>query len=181
MLTRAFELGAVQAGDGRTVTGLAVPYDTPTTIGGVFTERFAVGAFEGTDPAGVRVLVGHDAAGLPVAKVASMTHEARGLVVDFRMASTRAADEVLALAADGIPVGLSVGFRPLVDRWNRTMTDVTRGISGSIVVMARSVGVLVVDDSATRRVVVRRDPRAGAASRPAALARRRLPRRSARA
>ena len=36
------------------------------------------------------------------------------------------ADEVLALARDGVPLGLSVGFSPISDRWSKDRRRVTR-------------------------------------------------------
>lgn len=113
--------------DGRTLVGLVVPYDTDTKIGR-YSERFTRGAFSDAEPAAVPLLAAHAHEALPIGRTVSLTEEARGLVGEFHVAETPKGDEVLALARAGVPLGLSVGFRPRAggDHWNRDRTHVTR-------------------------------------------------------
>lgn len=111
--------------DGRTLVGIVVPYDTETRIGN-YLERFAPGAFDGTDPGTVPLLTSHEHAALPIGRTLTLSEETRGLIAEFHLAETPKGDEVLALARAGVPLGLSVGFRPQVDQWNGDRSKVTR-------------------------------------------------------
>lgn len=111
--------------DGRTLVGVVVPYNTDTRIGR-YTERFAPGAFTGTLADQVPLLAAHEHASLPIGRTIDLVEEARGLVGTFHVAETPKGEEVLALARAGVPLGLSVGFRPDQDRWNNDRTKVVR-------------------------------------------------------
>lgn len=111
--------------DGRTLTGLVVPYGTDTRIGR-YVERFAAGAFADADAEAVPLLAAHAHADLPIGRTISLVEEARGLVGTFLVADSVKGQEVLALARDGVPLGLSVGFVPTEDRWNKDKTQVVR-------------------------------------------------------
>jgi HK97 family phage prohead protease len=115
----------IREAEGRTLYGLVVPYETETRVGS-YLEQFAPGAFDGTDPDTVPLLAAHEHAGLPIGRTLALTDEATGLLGEFRISDTATGNEVLALARDGVPLGLSVGFRPDVDRWNPDRTQVTR-------------------------------------------------------
>jgi phage head maturation protease len=101
--------------DQRTLVGVAVPYDVEARIGPRLVETFARGAFEGTDPAEVVLTVPHprDNAQLPIGRTLALRDEPDGLHGEWYVPATRDGDEVLALAAAGVPLGLSVGFIPL--------------------------------------------------------------------
>lgn len=109
-------------GDGRTVVGLAVPYDTPTVIrenGVVYDEVFRHGAFAQTieqRAERVKFLLNHNRQALPLGRALSLREDAAGLVGEFRVSATRAGDEALELIRDGALDGLSVGFVPVKDR-----------------------------------------------------------------
>ncbi len=111
--------------DGRTLVGVVVPYGTETRIGR-YRERFAPGAFAGTDAEAVPLLAAHAHADLPIGRTISLVEEERGLVGTFLVADSVKGQEVLALARDGVPLGLSVGFVPTEDRWNADRTHVVR-------------------------------------------------------
>lgn len=121
-VTSALEL---RDADQRTLAGVVVPYDSPTKVAG-YTESFQRGAFADTDPAAVPLLVSHRHADLPVGRTVSLTDEPGGLQGEWVLSETRDADEVLALARDGVALGLSVGFSPIEDRWSRDRRRVTR-------------------------------------------------------
>lgn len=111
--------------DGRTLVGVVVPYNTDTRIGS-YLERFAPGAFADTTADTVPLLAAHAHADLPIGRTISLDEEPRGLVGTFHVADTPKGEEVLALARAGVPLGLSVGFRPTRDQWNADRSRVTR-------------------------------------------------------
>jgi HK97 family phage prohead protease len=127
MERRAYGTGALEVRDAeqRIIAGPLIPYDTPTRIGG-YTESFARNAFDGADPAEVPLLVSHQHAGLPIGRTLTLTDEPSALMGEWQLSETRDADEVLALARDQVPLGLSVGFAPLEDRWNSDRSRVVR-------------------------------------------------------
>ena len=111
--------------DGRTLVGTVTPYLTETRIGS-YVESFARGAFADLDSANVPLLVAHRRAELPIGHATSLRDEAERLAGEFTLSETRDADEVLALARDGVPLGLCVGFVPAVDRWTADRRKVVR-------------------------------------------------------
>jgi HK97 family phage prohead protease len=123
-------------GDGRTVYGLAVPYDTPTSIrerAGAYDEVFRMGAFSETiRERGDRVkfLLNHDRQVLPLGKAVSLREDPAGLVGEFRVSATSAGDEALELIRDGVLDALSIGFAP--------MPDGSRGTPGRDAVVERT-------------------------------------------
>jgi HK97 family phage prohead protease len=121
-------------GDGRTVYGLAVPYDAPTEVrdaGRIYRERFDVRSFL---PHGdhVPLFANHahrsDPAALPIGRALTLRNDARGLVGEFRVSETLAGDEALALIRDGALDAFSVGFIPdmAADEWSATRDAVVR-------------------------------------------------------
>jgi len=120
-------------GDGRTVYGLAVPFDSPTPIRdgqGDYTEIFRHGSFTKTINDGVgriKFLVNHDRTGrLPLGRAVSLVEDPSGLVGEFRVSNTRQGDEVLELIRDGALDAFSIGFRPIRDAWNSDRSLVER-------------------------------------------------------
>ena len=126
-MTEIRTISGLELRDGRVLVGVVVPYDVDTRIGR-YTERFTRGAFSDADPDLVPLLAAHDHGALPIGRTVELTEEARGLIGTFHVAETPKGEEVLALARDGVPLGLSVGFRPRPggDRWNPGRTHVTR-------------------------------------------------------
>ncbi len=126
LLYRSQTLADVEVrADGRTLVGTVVPYDTETRIGS-YVESFTRGAFTGTDPATVQLLVAHRHASLPIGHAVELNDDDARLAGRFTLSETRDADEVLALARDGVPLGLSVGFVPGEDRWTPDRRKVVR-------------------------------------------------------
>lgn len=102
--------------DGRTISGIAVPYDNATVIaerGRVFEERFAPGAFDDSIAkrgSRIPVLLMHDDRALPVGRPVGFRSTPDGLVMDARISDTTDGNDALTLVRDGVLSGLSVGF-----------------------------------------------------------------------
>ena len=109
----------------RIISGVVVPYDSETKVSG-YREMFARGAFADQDPSTVPLLISHRHADLPIGRTLSLEEGTIGLSGEWQLSETRDADEVLALASDGVPLGLSVGFVPIEDRWSKDRRRVTR-------------------------------------------------------
>jgi HK97 family phage prohead protease len=106
-------------GDGRTVYGLAVPFDSPTPIrdrSGNYDEVFRMGAFTDTiRERGDRVkfLANHDRQTMPLGKAIMLREDPAGLIGEFRVSATPAGDAALELIRDGVLDALSIGFAPI--------------------------------------------------------------------
>lgn len=109
-------------GDGRTVVGIAVPFDTPTKIrtpGGSFVESFVRGAFTRTIAERgdrVKFMAQHDHQALPLGRAQLLREDSAGLYGEFKVSKTAAGDEALELIRDGALDALSVGFKPITER-----------------------------------------------------------------
>lgn len=119
--------------DGRTIYGLAVPFDVEARVtedNRTYREIFRKGAFRKTiaerGPARVKLLVQHNQQTLPIGRGTSLREDTRGLVGEFRVSNTRQGDEVIELIRDGVLDGFSIGFRSLRDRWDSSRTLVER-------------------------------------------------------
>ena len=124
MIRRAFGLTCIEIrAENRTLIGTVIPYGQQIRVGG-YVESFAKGAFA-TDTA-VPLLVAHRHADLPIGTSVQLVDEDTRLAGEFRLSETRDATEVLALAKDGVPLGLSVGFAPVTDRWSADRKSVVR-------------------------------------------------------
>ena len=108
--------------DGRTVHGVAVPWDTPARVNdgfGPYTEVFRKGAFERTIRERghkVKALANHDRRSLPLGRANLVREDAAGLYTELRVSKTRAGDEALELVRDGALDAFSVGFVPVKER-----------------------------------------------------------------
>lgn len=112
-------------GDGRTIYGLAVPFDTPTPVRdreGTYSESFQRGAFAQTINGGalrrVKLFVKHDRQAVPIGVAVELTEDAAGLIAGLRVSKTSAGDEIIELVRDGALDQLSVGFRPVHTMWS---------------------------------------------------------------
>src|SRR4029450_7731349 len=98
--------------------------------GRLVVETFEGGALQGTDPARVPLTATHprDAGTLPIGITVELEERADAAWGAWRVSKTALGDEVLALAADGVPLGLSVGFAevPGGSRWSADRARVTR-------------------------------------------------------
>jgi len=130
MFERAYtpDLEVRSGSDGRTVHGIAVPFDTPTTVNdgwGEYEESFRFGAFRKTlrekrKPDGtsaVKFLANHDRIGrLPLGRAQELKEDTAGLYGEFRVSKTPDGDAALELIRDGALDAFSVGFVPVKDR-----------------------------------------------------------------
>jgi HK97 family phage prohead protease len=116
METRQFEFRAQGEGDGRTLSGIVVPYDTRAEIaehGREFTERIAYGACRdavASGGAGLPVLWAHDRSQVPVAAVTQLEERREGLYLEARLMTHSLADAVREAVAEGAVRGASIGF-----------------------------------------------------------------------
>jgi HK97 family phage prohead protease len=116
MLYRSFapDLEVRSGGDGRTVHGIAVPYNAPQRINGELTEQFARGAFNHQLRAANRVRFARehvDLGGVLIGAAKTMRDDAAGLYVELRASKTPEGDATLELIKDGALPHLSVGYR----------------------------------------------------------------------
>lgn len=105
-------------GDGRTVAGIAAPFDQVTHAPG-FAEVIRRGAFARTiRERGQRVkfLALHDGESLPLGRATTLREDAAGLFAEFRVSRTTRGDEVLELIKDGALDALSIGFAAIEER-----------------------------------------------------------------
>jgi HK97 family phage prohead protease len=135
LLTRAYtaELHVREGGDGRTLVGPLLPYGVEARVldrGRLVVETFARGALAGVDPARVPLTARHprDSQELPIGVTVELRDEADALHGAWHVSDTALGNEVLALARDGVPLGLSVGFLevPGGSRWSPDRRRVTR-------------------------------------------------------
>ena len=132
--TRSFymPLEVRAGGDGRTVGGLVVPYNTPTEIremAGSYIETFRPGAFaKSISERGskVKLLAEHSRGSLPIGKAVNFRETGAGLHGEFYVSRTQAGDEALELVRDGALDSFSVGFEPLKDTWSADRASVER-------------------------------------------------------
>lgn len=124
-LTRNFApdlevLPRAKGGDGRTIVGIAVPYERPQSIPSEgIVEMFARGAFNHQLSEAHRVKVARehlDLGGSLIGRVSLLRDDATGLYSEMRVSSTPAGEETLELIRDGALEDLSIGFRKRQDR-----------------------------------------------------------------
>lgn len=96
---------AADDGDGRTLTGVAVPFDSETTIIPGYREKIARGAIDlGAAPS---LFYRHSE---PIGVITSMSEAAEGLVIEARISDTALGRDAATLARDGAIGSLSIGF-----------------------------------------------------------------------
>jgi HK97 family phage prohead protease len=120
-------------GDGRTLVGPVLPWGREAKVvdrGRLVTETFERGALAGTDPARVPLTATHprDAGTLPIGRTLAIEDRADAAWGEWLVSDTMLGNEVLALARDGVPLGLSIGFEevPGGSRWSADRQRVTR-------------------------------------------------------
>lgn len=96
--------------------GRPVVYETPTTINdicGSYIEIIKRGALDGADISDVRLLVGHDASRIPLArtpKTMTLTRDADGLTFEASLPDTEAGREAFKAVERGDIRGMSYAF-----------------------------------------------------------------------
>jgi HK97 family phage prohead protease len=120
-------------GDGRTLVGPLVPWGIEARVldrGRLVVEMFQRGALTGTDPSRVPLTATHprDAGTLPIGVTVELEERDDAAWGAWRVSRTALGDEVVELARDGVPLGLSVGFAELPggSRWSPDRKRVTR-------------------------------------------------------
>ncbi|MGH3094620.1 MAG: HK97 family phage prohead protease [Streptosporangiales bacterium] len=104
-------------GDGRTIVGIAVPYERDQRIDSRLTERFARSAFGTGDTlarAAGRVKFARDhlgRGGTVIGVTTLLRDDPAGLYGEWRVSKTPAGEETLELVRDGALTDLSIGFR----------------------------------------------------------------------
>lgn len=119
--------------EGRIVSGIAVPFNSPTQIfehGLVFNETWVRGSTkENIEKRGnrIKVLGFHDSRALPLGKPVNLEDRADGMWIEARISDTQAGNEALTLVRDGVLDGFSVGFSIPEggDTWNKSQTERT--------------------------------------------------------
>jgi uncharacterized protein len=122
-----------EGGDGRVLVGALVPWGIEAQVmdrGRLVTETFQRGALHDVDPARVPLTARHprDAETLPIGRTVELEERADAAWGAWRVSRTALGDEVLELARDGVPLGLSVGFIEVAggSRWSPDRKRVTR-------------------------------------------------------
>jgi uncharacterized protein len=119
----------IRGGDGRTVYGLAVPYDREATVNdgyGAYREVFRHGAFARTLNAGMAERVkfytnhSHRQNKLPIGRAISLREDTAGLVGEFYVSDTRDGNEALELVRDRVLDSFSVGFAKVKERADKS-------------------------------------------------------------
>jgi HK97 family phage prohead protease len=135
MHTRQFttDLHVRDGGDGRTLHGPILPWGVEARVldaGRLVTETFQRGALADADPARVPLTATHprDAGTLPIGRTLTIEDRADAAWGEWRVSKTALGDEVLELARDGVPLGLSIGFEEVAggSRWSADRQRVTR-------------------------------------------------------
>jgi HK97 family phage prohead protease len=133
--TRQFtsSLAVRDGGDGRTLVGPVLPWGVEARVlgrGRLVTETFERGALAGTDPGRVPFTATHprDTGTLPIGVTVELEERDDAAWGAWRVSKTALGDEVLELARDGVPLGLSVGFAevPGGSRWSADRSRVVR-------------------------------------------------------
>jgi HK97 family phage prohead protease len=109
-------------GDGRTVVGIAVPWNAPTRINESLVEEFVRGAFnhQMNAPQKVKFAREHMLLGGTLIGAASLLRDdALGLYTELRVSKTPVGDETLELVRDGALNQMSIMF---AERQNRRIT-----------------------------------------------------------
>ena len=108
-------------GDGRTIFGIAVPYNKEQRITSTMIEVFRKGVFSEVikAPHRVKLLRGHGENNV-LGRAILLRETDEGLYAEFKISKTREGDEALELVRDGALDQLSVGFMPIK---NKKRTD----------------------------------------------------------
>lgn len=128
-------------GDGRTITGILVPWNKPVRIDSTLVEEFLPGAFDRQVRSPGRIQLAGGAhfrdGGALIGRVTMLRNDARGLYGEARVSATRDGDDILELIRDEVAPHLSIGFREgqnlrgqngVVQRKTATMTELAAGI-----------------------------------------------------
>ncbi|GAS87540.1 HK97 family phage prohead protease [Mycolicibacterium brisbanense] len=127
-----FRTAALNSIEGRTIHGIAVPYEQITNIRELddmgriveHREKFTYGSFaRSIRERGhkVKLLVGHDERKLPVGRAVDLREDRDGLMAAFEVSDTTAGNDLLTLVREGTVDSFSIGFTPIKERWERDL------------------------------------------------------------
>jgi HK97 family phage prohead protease len=129
----AVDLHVRDDGDGRTLVGPLLPWGVTAQVvdrGRLVEETFQRGALNDADPGRVPLTATHprDPGTLPIGRTLAIDDRADAAWGAWRVSKTALGDEVLELARDGVPLGLSIGFMevPGGSVWSQDRKRVTR-------------------------------------------------------
>jgi HK97 family phage prohead protease len=106
----------------RTITGVAVPWDTPAVVSGGEKVSFRKGAFD-VNAKAPKLLEGHDMTQLR-GVVTELVEAEEGLLFTAKFANTRASDEAIELVKAGAYDSVSVGAIPVKFKYDKNGTMV---------------------------------------------------------
>ena len=106
----------------RTITGVAVPWDTPAVVSSGEKVQFARGAFD-VNAKSPKLLEGHDMTQLR-GVVTELVEAEEGLLFTAKFANTRASDEAIELVKAGAYDSVSVGAIPVKYKFDKNGTMV---------------------------------------------------------
>jgi len=147
------ELQVRSAGDGRTIYGIAVPYNAPTRITDSLVEQFARSAFNHqlTHPSRIKLSREHYLEGGDVIGAASVLRDdPAGLYFEARAAKTPKGDETIELVREGALDQVSIMFEErqnrrlsggIVERVKADLHEIAVVFSGSYGDLAPALGV----------------------------------------
>lgn len=127
------DLEVRSGGDGRTIYGIAVPYNTPVRISDQLVEQFARGAFNHQLREPHRVVFSRehlDLGGTLIGTATLLRDDAKGLYVELRASRTPVGDDTLELIKDKALRHLSVGFERRQNR--RVVGGVTERVTANL-------------------------------------------------
>lgn len=122
-IAQQVELRADESGT-KTLTGYAAVFNSPTDIGGYFTEQIAPGAFAETIKGDVRCLFNHQSGnvlGRTKSGTLRLSEDAHGLRFEVDLPDTVLGRDVGTLVARGDISGCSFDFRAMKQSWDDTV------------------------------------------------------------
>ena len=125
---RTFDVELRATSEGRTIEGLAAPFNSPAEIRdafGTYTETILPGAFTRTiqDRAGkIKLLASHDRQSFPLGNIPRLWEDQTGLRMEAQVANTTAGNDALTLIRENVANGLSIGFNVVRQTWNEDYT-----------------------------------------------------------
>jgi uncharacterized protein len=126
-------LEVLASGEGRTLHGALLPWGVPARVldrGRLVVETFERGALADVVAARVPLTATHptDAGTLPIGRTLTIEERDDAAWGSWLVSDTALGNEVLSLARDGVPLGLSIGFMEVAggSRWSPDRSRVTR-------------------------------------------------------
>lgn len=152
------ELEVRSGGDGRTIYGIAVPYEHPQKINERLTEQWARGAFNHQLRAANRISFSREhvvRGGSLIGAAKLLRDDAAGLYGEWRVSKTLVGDETLELVRDGALSQLSIAFRDpksrrlrgqILEHTRADLTEVAVVMEGAYGDLAAAAGVRAYGD-----------------------------------